>query len=69
MSKTNADENDIQHEETQSKLSNESTFDHPSRTPMKTIPITNMSTMLPFTPSPVQSLLATHFPFFLQHLY
>ncbi|CAF1001085.1 unnamed protein product [Rotaria sordida] len=68
LTKTIANENTIENDETNSKLNHNNTFDDlQSRTPMKTIPTTNI---LPFTtPTPVQSLLATHFPFFLQHFY
>ena len=67
--KANPNENEIEHDKADSKLSSEPSFDMHSRTPMKTISSANMSPMLPFTPNPVQSLLASHFPFFLQHLY
>lgn len=56
-----------ENEETSSKLSPDDSFEEVQRrTPMRTIPTANL---LPFTPTPVQSLLATHFPFFLQHFY
>ena len=62
-----ANENAIENDEANSKLNHENTFDDlQSRIPMKTIPTSNV---LPFTPTPVQTLLATHFPFFLQHFY
>lgn len=67
ITKTHANENTIHNDETPSKFNHDSSFDDlQSRTPMKTIPTSNV---LPFTPTPVQSLLATHFPFFLQHFY
>jgi hypothetical protein len=67
LTKTIANENHIENDETNSKLNSDHTFeDLKTRTPMRTIPTTNL---LPFTPTPVQSLLATHFPFFLQHFY
>lgn len=62
-----ANENEIENEEVTSKSSPDHSFEElHRRTPMRTIPTANM---LPFTPTPVQSLLATHFPFFLQHFY
>jgi hypothetical protein len=62
-----ASENEIENEETNSKLNHDHSFDDlQNRTPMRNIPTSNV---LPFTPTPVQSLLATHFPFFLQHFY
>lgn len=67
LTKPGANENEIDNDETNSKLNLDHTFeDLQTRTPMRTIPTTNL---LPFTPTPVQSLLATHFPFFLQHFY
>ncbi|CAF1595134.1 unnamed protein product [Rotaria sp. Silwood1] len=63
LNKTITNEND----ETNLKLNHNNSYeDLQTRTPMKTIPSANI---LPFTPTPVQSLLATHFPFFLQHFY
>ncbi len=67
LTKTIANENDIENDETNSKLNSDHSFENlQTRTPMRTIPTSNL---LPFTPTPVQSLLATHFPFFLQHFY
>ncbi len=67
LTKTMANENDIENEESNSKLNPGPTLEElQNRTPMRTIPTANL---LPFTPTPVQSLLATHFPFFLQHFY
>ncbi|CAF4825758.1 unnamed protein product, partial [Rotaria sp. Silwood2] len=58
LTKTIANENSIENDETNSKLHHDNTYDDlQSRTPMKTIPTANI---LPFTPTPVQSLLATH---------
>ncbi|CAM4749065.1 unnamed protein product [Rotaria magnacalcarata] len=67
LTKNLGNESAIENDETNAKLNHDNSFDDlQSRTPMKNIPTANM---LPFTPTPVQSLLATHFPFFLQHFY
>ncbi|CAF0887802.1 unnamed protein product [Adineta steineri] len=67
LTKTISNENNIENDETNSKLNHENTFDDSqTRTPMRSISTSNV---LPFTPTPIQSVLATHFPFFLQHFY
>ncbi|UJR14888.1 hypothetical protein I4U23_001872 [Adineta vaga] len=67
INKTMANENDIENDETSTKSAHETSFeDLQTRTPMRSIPSSNI---LPFTPTPIQSVLATHFPFFLQHFY
>lgn len=64
VSKTMNNENEIEQDEVTSKTSQDNSINNDNRTPMR-----NVSPLLPFTATPVQSLLATHFPFFLQHLY
>ncbi|CAF1050495.1 unnamed protein product [Adineta ricciae] len=67
VTKTSTSENEMENDETYSKSVHETSFeDLHSRTPIRSIPT---GSVLPFTPSPIQSVLATHFPFFLQHFY